>query len=91
MTCLIYSNPPVPCPAGMYSLGGEFYNCTACPAGKACPNPAGAPMDCVNGKTFNVSQDLHNHVWAIIVCLSWYKSKAQNKPPMHTETHEIVG
>ena len=52
MTCLIYSNPPVPCPAGMYSLGGKFDNCTACPAGSACPDPAGAPVACTGGKKF---------------------------------------
>ena len=52
MTCLIYSNPPVPCPAGMYSLGGKFDNCTACPAGSACPDPAGAPVGCTGGKKF---------------------------------------
>lgn len=49
--CLkISSNPPVPCPAGMYSLGGRFENCTACPAGSACPDPAGAPVACTGGK-----------------------------------------
>lgn len=47
---LISSNPPVPCPAGMYSLGGRFENCTACPAGNACPDPAGAPVACTGGK-----------------------------------------
>lgn len=47
---LISSNPPVPCPAGMYSLGGRFENCTVCPAGNACPDPAGAPVACTGGK-----------------------------------------
>ena len=46
---LLSSNPPVPCPAGMYSLGGRFDNCTACPAGSACPDPAGAPVSCTGG------------------------------------------
>ena len=45
-----FSNPPVPCPAGMYSLGGKFENCTACPAGSACPDPAGVPVSCTGGK-----------------------------------------
>ena len=45
----MFSNPPVPCPAGMYSLGGRFENCTACPAGNACPDPAGAPVACTGG------------------------------------------
>ena len=34
----------------MYSLGGRFENCTACPAGNACPDPAGAPVACTGGK-----------------------------------------
>ena len=46
---LLFSNPPVPCPTGMFSLGGRFENCTACPAGSACPDPAGAPVACTGG------------------------------------------
>ena len=38
----------------MFSLGGRFENCTACPAGSACPDPAGAPVACTGGNKFCV-------------------------------------
>ena len=44
-------NPIIPCPSGMYSLGGAYLNCTECPAGYACPNAASSPMLCSGGKT----------------------------------------
>ena len=46
---LLFSNPPIPCPTGMFSLGGRFENCTACPAGSACPDPTGKPEPCTGG------------------------------------------
>lgn len=57
---LIISNPPVPCPVGMYSSGGRFENCTACPAGSACPDPAGIPVACTGGKM----QSQHQAQWS---------------------------
>lgn len=39
----------VPCPTGMYSLGGASINCTECPAGFACPIASSSPITCTGG------------------------------------------
>lgn len=49
-----YSYSPVPCPKGMYSLGGASTNCTECPAGFECPSAVSNPISCTGGM-FNPS------------------------------------
>lgn len=46
----------VPCPAGMFSLGGSTFNCTACRAGTACPYAASTPVACTGGKALVVQR-----------------------------------
>ena len=42
----------IPCPAGMYSLGGAHLNCTQCPAGFACASASSSPLPCEGGMVF---------------------------------------
>lgn len=47
---MLFRLSKVPCPDGMYSVGGAKFNCTACLAGNACPYAASAPVPCTGGK-----------------------------------------
>ena len=46
--------PKMPCPAGMFSVGGAVLNCTACRSGTACPFEASSPVACTGGKLIGV-------------------------------------
>ena len=69
----------------MYSLGGKFENCTVCPAGSACPDPAGSPVACTGGKRAKIIIIYALHVHFALMRNVYYLiflSNINNKLPM---------
>lgn len=46
--CPNASIPPIPCPSGTYSSGGNA-SCSLCPEAQSCLDPAKAPVNCEDG------------------------------------------
>lgn len=46
---LTHRYSPVPCPKGMFSLGGASTNCTECPPRFECPSAVAIPVACTGG------------------------------------------